>query len=345
MKMLSALHRLSAVAAAAAFLFAAAAPAAADLPVLPVDGVLLDSYAAIANGKVITVGDVMTALQASPEAAALSADPAGLADLYRRTRDDLVSAELILQEFRAIGATLPERAVEDRVNSIIHDRFRGSRAAFLEALAAERTTYEEWHARMLDQLVVQLMRQREVDAKIAVTPVDVQAEYEAHLSDYDRPERVRLEAWSIPSPSPSSAPQVAAARDLYRAFLRATRATPPVAPDWPPAPANAPDFVPRAEELPSDWTLAADLAPAFRAAIDGVAAPGSPRPLRIGRRTYFIRLLDREPARRLTLDEAAPAVAAKLRAAQRERLDQIWLDSLRAKYHVQLYEHNLFNAR
>lgn len=343
MKLSSPFFRLVVPVAAVLALFAPV-DAPADLPALPLEGVLLDSYAAIANGKVITVGDVMTALQSSPEAAARSADPAALDALYRRTRDDLIAGELILQEFAAIGASLPERAVEDRVNSIIHDRFRGSRTAFLEALAAERTTYEEWHARMIDQLAIQLMRQREVDAKVSVTPVDVQAEYEAHLTDYDRPERVRLEAWSIPSPSPASPPQVEAARDLYRAFLRATRATPPAAPDWPAAPANAPDFVPRAEELPSDWTLADDLAPAFRKAIDGVAAPGAPRPLRIGRRTYFLRLLDREPARRLTLDEAAPEVAAKLRAAQRERLNQIWLDSLRAKYHVQLYEHNLFSA-
>jgi peptidyl-prolyl cis-trans isomerase SurA len=328
----------------AAVLFAAALPARAQepQPALPFGGVLLDSYAAIANGAVVTVGDVMSAIQADPPSP-FPTDPAKLTELYRKTRDTLVATELIQQEFTALGATLPERAIEDHVASVVHDRFHGNRTALLEALAAERLTYEEWRQRMLRQLIVQLMRQREVDAKIAVTPVDIQAEYEARAADYDLPERVRLEVWSMPAPDPAIAAQVEAARAYYREFLRSTRAAPPETPAWPDVPSAPANFAPRREELLGEWLPASELAPAFADALSKVSPVGAPRPLRMGNRTYFLRLLDREPARRQSLEEAAPAIAAKLRAAERARLEAIWLDSLRSKYHVQYYEHDLFD--
>lgn len=321
--------------------FAVLASAARAQFAVPPGGVLLDSYAAIANGKVITVGDVLTAIQANPPDPAPT-DPAALDEYYRAVRDELVARELILQEFDALGATLPERAIEDHVNSVIHDRFRGDRTAFLAALAAERTTYEEWRREMLRQLTVQIMRQREVDAKIAVTPVDVQAEYEAHPEAFDRPERLRLAVWSTPRPDTSDAAQIAAVRAVYRALLSCAK-SPDDAPAFP-DPSTLPDgFAPRPEELPAEWLAAGELAPAFAKALAPVEAPGVPRPVRLGGRLYFLRLLERTPSGRLPLEEAAPAISAKLRAAERKRLEKIWTDSLRAKYHVQYYEHDLFD--
>lgn len=303
------------------------------------DDVLLDSYAAIANGKLITVGDVMAALNADPPSP-FPEDPAELAALYRETRDRLIAQELILQEFEAIGASLPERAVEDRIQSIIHDRFRDSRSAFLAALAQERTTFEEWRKKMLEQLIVQLMRQREVDSKIAVTPADIQAEYEAHPEDYERPERIRLEAWSMPAPNRRDPAEVSAARALFRVF----RDTPQDAePSWPAAKEGVRDLTPRREQLPSDWLLVSELAPAFQEAL--AKAPGErvPPPPSLGHRTYFLRVVEHEPAHRVSQEDATPEIAAKLRARERERLNRLWVDSLRAKYHVQLFEQNLFD--
>jgi len=321
--------------------FALPAPAAHAQFAVPPGGVLLDSYAAVANGKVITVGDVLSAIQSNPPDPAPT-DAAALDALYRSVRDDLVARELILQEFDALGATLPERAIEDHVNSIIHDRFRGDRTAFLAALAAERTTYEEWRREMLRQLTVQIMRQREVDSKIAVTPVDVQAEYDARPEDYAQPERVRLAVWSTPRPAPSDAAQIDAVRAVYRALLTSVKSpgADPVFPD----PDSLPDgFAPRREELPSEWLDADELAPAFAKALAPLTPPAVPRPVRLGKRLYFLRLLDRTPSGLLPLEEAAPAISAKLRAAERKRLEKIWIDSLRAKYHVQYYEHDLFD--
>jgi len=147
---------------------ATALPFPAQSPVIPADGVLMDSYAAIVNGTVITVSDVFAA--AAPDQARIYASTAGseletaLRNNYFAVRDRLVNAELVVQDFAAQGGTLPDRAIEDHVNGLIHDRFGGDRAALLEALAADRISYAEWTEQIKKQLIFQVMRQREVDS-------------------------------------------------------------------------------------------------------------------------------------------------------------------------------------
>ena len=139
----------------------------------PAAGILLDSYAALVNGKVITVGDVLVAMQPAQER--LAAQYTGrelerkLQDLFTTTRDHLVDSELILLEFEQQGGIMPDRALENHVHTIIHDQFQNDRTAFLKALADQRLTYTEWHRQIKEQFIVQLMRQREVVANLAGT--------------------------------------------------------------------------------------------------------------------------------------------------------------------------------
>lgn len=327
---------------AIALLEAPALPSSAQSPTLPLDGVLMDSYAAVVNGTVITVSDVFAA--AGPDQARLYATLSGpeleaaLKENYLAARDRLVNAELVVQDFNALGGTLPDRAVEDHVNGLVHDRFGGDRAALLEALAADRLSYADWTEQIKKQLIFQIMRQREVDSKIAIAPVDVQAEYDAHPDRWADPERLRLDVWSIASPDTSDPGQVAAARALYRAFLRADPASP--FPD-----SSLPDIPPalglRRESLP-DWTPANDLADSFRTALSHIRAPGIPAPRPLGGRTYFLRLLERIPARTRPIEEVSADIERVLRKAEQARLLDVWTRSLRAKYPVHEFDQRLF---
>lgn len=330
------------IAVALAILGSAALPARAQSPSLPLDGVLMDSYAAVVNGTVITVSDVFAA--SAPDQARLYATLSGpeleaaLKENYLAARDRLVNAELVVQDFNALGGALPDRAVEDHVNGLIHDRFGGDRAALLEALAADRLSYADWTAQLKKQLIFQVMRQREVDSKIAIAPVAVQAEYDAHPDRWADPERLRLDVWSIASPDTSDPDQVAAARALYRAFLRADPAAP--FPD-----SSLPDIPPaldlRRESL-ADWTPANDLADSFRTALSHIRAPGIPAPRPLGGRTYFLRLLERVPARIRPIEEVSAEIERALRKAEQARLLDIWTRSLRAKYPVHEFDQRLF---
>ena len=114
------------------------AVSAAAAQSLPASGVLLDSYAAIVNGKVVTVGEVLSALQPLQERLASRYADAELEqkilEEYNRVRDSLIESELILLDFEMQGGTLPDRAIEDHINTVIHERFNNDRTAFLRAL-------------------------------------------------------------------------------------------------------------------------------------------------------------------------------------------------------------------
>ena len=302
-----------------AFLFAAGAAGAR-----PEAGVLLDSYAALVNGKVVTVGDVLSAMPAAHER--LAAQYSGreleekLGEKFAATRDALVEAELVLLDFEAQGGTLPDRAVEDHVNSVIHDQFANDRTAFLEALAEQRLTYAEWHKQMKDQLVVQVMRQKEVAAKVLVTPLDVQRAYEENKSAYALPERVRLRTYVLPA---------GADDPEWSGRLRAGDETA--------VPADV------AVQDDGEAIETASLNETIRAAVAALEPGGVSPPVEIAGTRYLVQLVAREPARVRPLEEVAGEIEKQLRAAEFARLNQAWIESLRAKYYVQTFDHALFD--
>ena len=312
---------------------------------LPENGLLLDSYAAIVKDKVVTVGDVLAAAAPLQARAASSmqgpARDAELAKIYALVRDDLVGVKLVLLEFEDMGAQLPEHAIEDRISSVLQERFHGSRSELLSALSESRLTLDEWREQMRQQLIVQVMREREVNAKVSISPLDIQAAYDADPAAYAIPEQVRLEVVSIRAPRPSNSVEVEQAREFYRRLLRVSygRLDAPVD-----AEALRRDF-PRLDvqhEPAHGWIEFSSLAPDFQKGLEGVVPGRMASPIELAGRTYFLRLVDRHAASTVTLEEAAPAIERRLRAAEEDRLMKAWVDNLRTKYHVQLFDHHLY---
>ena len=304
---------------------------------LPASGVLLDSYAAIVNGKVVTVGDVLSAMPAAHErlAAQYSGRELGekLLEKFNDVRDALVESELVLLDFETQGGALPDRAIEDHVNTVIHDQFQNDRTAFLKALADQRLTYAEWHKQMKDQLVVQIMRQKEVSAKILITPLDLQAAYDARkLSDFSLPERVRLRTLAFAG---GTADELRAAREKADALRTRVLAGETA------FEAAAPDGATLQDD--AEFLDVANLNETLRAALGGLAPGGISEPVEIGDALYLVQLVERQDARVRPFDEVAPEIEKELRKSEFARLNKAWIDSLRAKYYVQLFDHDLFD--
>jgi len=296
---------------------------------LPADGILLDSYAAIVNGKVITVGDILSTLQ--PVQAQLATKYQGreleekIQAKYIDARDILIEAELILMDFEVQGGTLPDRAIEDHINTVIHDRFDDDRAAFLRALAEQRLTYSEWRKQMKDQLIVQVMRQREVSSKILVTPFDIQQAYnQMKGDDFSTPEQVRLRTLTLELGATDSEKENARfrARETRNQLLNGE--------------------TPFGEEE-AEWFEVENLNEAIRGAIAGLAVKDITVPLEMGDTLYLIQVVERKEASTLSFEEAAPEIERTLRRAEFKRLDDIWLNTLRSKYYIQTFAHNLFS--
>ena len=311
--------------------------AAAFAQVIPADGLLLDSYAAVVNGKVITVGEVLSALQPVQDRLAAQYDGTELeqklVEEYDTVRNALIDSEIILLDFEMQGGALPDRAVEDNINSIIHDRFQNDRTAFLKALAAERITFAEWRKQMKDQLIVQIMRQKEVTSKIFITPYDLQTAYSQKRGAFAVPERVRLRTLALAGGDTAQEKKdaLAGAAQLRERILSGETT-------FEAAATNRVTLQDAAEFIDT-----ASLGESIRAAVSSLDPDGISEPLVIDGSLYLVQLVERQAARVRPLDEVSPELAKELRKAQFERLNRIWIDSLRSKYYIQLFSHNLFD--
>ena len=92
-----------------------------------------------------------------------------------------------------------------------------------------------------------------------------------------------------------------------------------------------------------EWLDNSSLNEQLRAAVAALAPGDISAPLEIGGEIYLVQLAERQEARTRSFDEVAPELEKQLRAAQLDRLNQAWIDSLRAKYYVQLFDHDLFD--
>ena len=312
-------------------LFLAVSLGAAAVSAQAPSGLLLDSYAAIVNGKVITVGDILALLQPARERLASRHEgeelKQKLQEEYNSVRDALIESQLILLDFEMQGGVLPDRAVEDHINGVIHDRFGNDRTAFLAALAAERLTFAEWRKQMKDQFIVSLMRQKEVSAKILISPLDLQNAYEKDRDAFALPERVSLRTLALDN-GDTAKEQKKALKDAAKLRARIL--------------SGETTFEAESGGA-AEWFEIGSLDETLRAAIAGLEPGALSEPLEIGGELYLVQLVERQAARVAALDEVAPEIEKKLRRAEFDRLDRIWIDTLRSKYFIQIFSHNLFD--
>lgn len=165
------------------------------------DGVPLDGYAAKVQTAVITVGDVFKVLE--PVERQLRQKTSGLEfekqmqEAYEQALDVLIERALVVDDFEQRGGALPDSAVDVRVEEILRNKFRNDRTALQKALEEEGLTFDEWRADLRAQIILSVMRDREVDSKVAVAPREVREAYERNIGRYRVPEQVELRMMRI----------------------------------------------------------------------------------------------------------------------------------------------------
>ena len=92
-----------------------------------------NGIAAIVNGNVVTKSEVRDAVNAQEQMLRMQyqADPAvlqrELATLRSTALDSLIDRELVLAEFKRMGASMKAQWVDDDINSIVRESFKGDR--------------------------------------------------------------------------------------------------------------------------------------------------------------------------------------------------------------------------
>ncbi len=150
----------------------------------PAFGQEVDKIVAIVNSDVVTEQDLAVFMKVANVALEkMDADPK---DLHRLFVERLVEDHLILQEAEALQLRTDEAVIDERIRDM---KFRaGSGVAFDQALRSQGLSLTELRAKLREQYLVYAVIQREVRAKVMVTPREVTDYYQENPSMFSVPE-------------------------------------------------------------------------------------------------------------------------------------------------------------
>lgn len=307
-----------------------ALPLAGGARGLPVDG-----YAAVVNQRVITAGEVLALIQpAREQIEATFKDEelrAKIEEAYQAGLDALIERALILEEFAKQGGQIPDRLVDAQVNDMIAERFHNDRAAFLEALADERMTLDEWREETRNRLIVMIMRRREVIEKAVVVPRKIREAYESRQEQYHVPEQVRLRLIVLQkgkTPQDEAAKRTEAERILAR--IQAGE-------DFGELAKTSSEGAKAAEGGDLGWVDPRTLRAELKQAVEKMQPGQTGGVIALGDEFYILKLEGRKNPSVVAFDDVRGQIEEQLRRAEEERLYRAWIERLKRKYYVKIF--------
>ncbi len=157
-------------------------PAPPAIHAAPVE---VNGIAAKVNGRVVTKNQVSFML--SPEYARLVTEfprrgPQFEAKFYeakKRIIQELIDRQIILDEFKQIGAVIKPNFIDDEIKSQMKKNFNGDEVKFREELRRSRLTMEGYRDLTKDKMIVDAMKQQQFSDVPPPLPGEIQNEYNA----------------------------------------------------------------------------------------------------------------------------------------------------------------------
>lgn len=163
-----------------------------------------NGIAAVVNGLVITKSEVREAVTAQEQMLRfqLQNDPTTLqrelAKLRATALDSLIDRELVLSEFKRLGASMKAQYVDDDVNSIIRENFKGDRDAFVKELAKNGMTLKKFRELREKMMIVSAMRGKQAAQQAPATPKEIEAYYNTHIDQWREGGMIKISRIVIP---------------------------------------------------------------------------------------------------------------------------------------------------
>lgn len=304
-----------------------------ERPIIPVD-----AYAAVVNDRVILLSDIMSRLRVHQRL--LERQYRGpelqqkLAELFDASQEELIERALVLEEWELQEAEIPDRAVEDQIESVIRTQFNGDRAELMRALADDQLTPQEWRRRLKEDLIFNYLRNQEVIERVAVTPLEARAAYLQNLDQYRRPAEIKLRMITIPRGA-TKREMIANARLVKTARERIEFGEP---------------FAAVAQDLSQDskadaggdwgWRRAVDLRHELALVAQTLPIGKLSHGIQAGANYYLLMIEDRRQERVIPFEEVQEEIMIELREAASQRLYEEWMRRLRDRHYVKI----LFDA-
>lgn len=300
---------------------------------VPVDG-----YSAKVNDRVITLSDVyevMAPISRQLQMAKLEPKELQLKlqEAFEKSRETLIERALVISDFEADEQMqIPETMIDDRITSIINERFNNNRAEFLEALAADKVTIKEMRKDIKEQIILIVSRRREVNDYVAVSPKAVYDTYQATIDQYRQEEEVRVGMILINRGDTEEERKVKRkqADDLLTKLREGA------------------DFAMVAKENSEggkadkggDWGW---ISPTdFRSELVNVLSTMKPGNIsdivEVDESLYILTLTGRKPSTTVAFEDVKESIEKQLRQKDEERLYKAWINRLRQKYFIEVYD-------
>lgn len=298
---------------------------------------VVDGVAAVVNGDVITFSQVRELV--SPRERALRASLTGqaLIDKVKEARlgalNDLIDRQLILQEFKKKEFVIPERIINERVESIIREEFGGNRQAFVRTLQAQGFTMTKFRDAERDKVIVQAMRFQNVKSDFIVSPTKEDQAYRKAKDQFTTPEQIHLFMIAINRgqglAKGEADPQKALADEIRQKLQKGARFDSL-------AQMYSEDS---SKAAGGDWgwidtkTLNENLTKiAFRLEPKKVSPV-----IELGNAYYILMVSEKKNAFTKPFDDVRGDIEKRLSAEERQRMQTQWIASLRKKAFIKLY--------
>jgi len=155
-----------------------------------------DGIAAVVNDRVITFSEILGEVEPLERQFRELYSGLELMEKLREARlnalKSLIERELIIHEFTESGFFFPESMVEEDIRRHIEERYEGDRRAFIRTLQANGISLSSFKERRLEDRMVMAMRGREVQQAVIISPYQIEQYYQENVKEFIRPDQVRL---------------------------------------------------------------------------------------------------------------------------------------------------------
>ena len=232
--------------------------------------------------------------------------------------DDLVARTLLLQQARARGVEVSPEQV-DRAFLALRAEYPGT--AFDDLLAQERISMADLRARLRDQLTVEKLFRDEVFSRVQVSDEEVGRFFAEHSAEFDEPERVHARQIVV-----RTREEAAKLREEVRrkpASFAAVASRSSIGPEA--RRGGDLGWFGKGQGMPEVFDVCFRMSP--NAISDVVPSPFG---------FHVFQLIEKKPPSRRTLEQARPAIAARLLRERRARAQEDYVAALRAQAKIRI---------
>ena len=185
-----------------------------NLPPLPAaktpHGTVVEDVVVRVNDQIITRSDVeREAVQVEQEAQQQQLTAAEFQQKQKDMLRDMIDQQLLLSKAKELGLNADADVIR-QLDQIRKENNMASLDDLAAAAKAQGVSFEDFKAKIRNQILSRQVVQDEVGRRLQLSPSDERAYYQEHLKDFEQPEQVRLSEILIPLPENSTPAEIVA---------------------------------------------------------------------------------------------------------------------------------------